>query len=53
MKKDTESELLLETDSDEAGSHDSNTDMDTNTNRWHNKNYDAASGSQVHIQSRP
>jgi len=47
MEKGTERKLLLETDSDK----DINTNMDTMTNRRHD--FAAASGTQIHIWSRP
>jgi len=45
----------LGTDCDEAGSSDSHKDtyMDTDTDRGHDEDFDAASVSQVHIWSRP
>jgi hypothetical protein len=55
QEKDTEQELLLETDYDKVISSYSNKDIDmnTNTDRGHDKDSAATSGSQLHIWSRP
>jgi hypothetical protein len=55
-EKDNEHELLLETDSDKPGSPDSDKDINTNTYTYTDRRHDgdtvATSGSQVHIWSR-